>query len=723
MSSKSEQNSSKLHYRACNICEAICGLVIEEQNNVIINIKGDSQDTFSKGHICPKAFALSDLQSDPDRLRRPVKRTGTTWQEISWDEALDYVAQGLMESRKNHGKDSIGVYLGNPNSHNYGLLIHSRPFLKLLQSRNIFSATSVDQLPHHVVSYWMYGHQMLIPVPDIDNTQHFLIIGANPVVSNGSLMTAPGMRRRLKAIQNRGGKVVVIDPRKTETARLADKHSFICPGTDVIFLLAFIHVLFEESLVAPGRLSEHLEGLNRIRSIVAPYSPDNASEITKISSSDIRSMAREFARAESAICYGRIGVSTQEFGALCQWLIQLINILTGNLDVPGGTLFPLPAIDLVGQNLMSKGRPASEYSRISARPSFGGELPVSVLSEEILSTGDDQIRALITIAGNPVLSTPNGRQLDKALTSLDIMVSLDYYINETSRHADIILPPTTPLERDHYAIPFYALSVRNVTRFNPPVLPKPDDSLHDWEILANLGRRLGGKLNLPWQQTYSPDRLVNLALANGPYGQRSRHPLGLNLKKLRQHEHGLDLGPLQPSLPSRLCTADKKINCVPDIFTKDLARVEQRMKNTSVDKKLLLIGKRELRSNNSWLHNHQRLVKGEKHCLLYIHPQDFEDRGLKEGQLAVVKSKIDEITVPVMVTSEIMQGVVCLPHGWGHGRENVKMSVATQNQGVNINDLTDDKFIDELSGVSALNGVPVTIHPVNSDRKTSGNFE
>ncbi len=717
MSSKPDPTPVKTHYRTCNICEAICGLVIEEQNNTIINITGDSEDFFSKGHICPKAFALSDLQSDPDRLRRPVKRNGTTWKEISWDEALDYVTQGLIESRQNYGKDATGVYLGNPNSHNYGLLIHSRPFLKLLQSRNIFSATSVDQLPQHVVSYWMYGHQMLIPIPDLDNTQHFLIIGANPLVSNGSLMTAPGMRRRLKAIQNRGGKLVVIDPRKTETARLADKHYFICPSTDVIFLLAFINVLFEESLVAPGHLSKHLEGLERISRLVAPYSPENVSEITKISSAEIRSLAREFAGAKSAICYGRIGVSTQEFGALCQWLIQLVNILTGNLDRPGGTLFPLPAIDLVGQKLMSKGRPASVYSRISARPSFGGELPVSVLGEEILSTGDGQIRSLITIAGNPVLSTPNGRQLDKALSSLDFMVSLDYYINETTRHADIILPPTTPLERDHYDIPFYALSVRNVTRFNTAVLAKPDDSLHDWEILDNLGGRLATKLKIPWKPAYSPDRLINLALANGPYGQRSHHPLGLNLKKLRQHHHGLDLGPLQPSLPSRLRTPEKIINCVPDIFTKDLARVELRMNQISVSPQLLLIGKRELRSNNSWLHNYHRLVKGKKHCLLHMHPSDLKDHGFKDEQTIIVKSRVGEMKVSVTLSNEIMRGVVCLPHGWGHGRDGVKMSIAAQNQGVNINDLTDDHFIDALSGVAALNGVPVTVHPVDYDRE------
>jgi len=710
-----------VHYRTCSICEAICGIEITSAGDQRLNIRGDKDDPFSRGYICPKAVALQDLHYDKDRLRHPVRRTAGGWERISWNDAFNEVAQNLKRIRAQHGRNSIATYLGNPTVHNYGAILFAPSFLRSLRTRNKFSATSVDQLAHHLASFLMFGHQLLLPVPDVDRTNYFLILGANPAASNGSMMTAPGMNRRLEEIRKRGGKVVLIDPRHNETARFADRHIFIRPGTDVLLLLALLHVIFEEKLTKPAPFTKGVETVARL---VTEFPPERVAEITGIESNQIRALAREFAAAESAVCYGRIGLSTQEFGGVCQWLINVLNIVTGNLDRPGGAMFPLPAFDPVSapESLAARGSFARWHSRVRKLPEFSGELPVAALAEEILTEGEGQVKAFVTLAGNPVLSTPNGRELDRALASLEFMVSIDCYINETTRHAHIILPPASPLERGHYDLAFHLLAVRNTTKFSPPLFERNAETRHDWEILLELETRIkhdgfiGGVRRKLSQQFFTPERILDLGLRFGPYGARlNPFSKGLTLRKVRKAVHGIDLGPLTPCLPGRLQTIDKQIELAPEVLVKDVERVRCRFLNDAAyeaNGHLLLIGRRQLRSNNSWLHNSERLVKEnptKPRCTVLMHPTDAANRDLLNGQKVVVRSRVGSIVLPVEISEEIMRGVVSIPHGWGHDRDGNQQTVAQQHAGASINDLTDQQSLDALCGTAAFNGTAVTV--------------
>ena len=729
----STTDASIPHYRNCNLCEAICGIEIRVQSGQHLDIRGDKDDPFSHGYICPKAVALQDIHFDKDRLKYPVRRTQTGWQRIGWNEALDEVAQNLKRIRATHGRDSIATYLGNPNVHNYGAMLFAPGFIRSLRTRNRFSATSVDQLAHHVSAYLMFGHQLLLPVPDIERTKYFLILGANPVVSNGSMMTAPGMPRRLQEIRERGGKVVLIDPRYNETAPLADKHLFIKPGTDVLLLLALLQVVFKESIqTQPNSLRyEHLasftKGVDIVGDLVAEFTPERVAPITGIEADQIRLLAREFVAAESAVCYGRIGVSTQEFGGVCQWLINVLNIVTGNLDRQGGAMFTLPAFDPVTapQSLSARGSFGRKQSRVRKLPEFTGEFPVVTLADEILTEGPGQVKALMTSAGNPVLSTPNGRQLDQALSSLEFMVSIDPYINETTRHAHIILPPTSPLERDHYDLAFHLLGVHNIAKFSPALFQREGDTRHDWEILAELQSRISsggvfGRLKGQAVRKFlGPERMLDLGLRFGPYGSRlNPFGKGLTLRKLKKSVHGIDLGPLKPCLPERLQTADKRIDLAPDALVKDVERVKARFAGETpavpVNGKLLLIGRRRLRSNNSWMHNSERLVKGKPQCTILMHPTDAANRDLCSGQEVSVRSRVGSVVVPVEISEEMMPGVVSIPHGWGHDREGTQIGVAQDHAGGSINDVTDELAIDALCGTAAFNGTWVNVERTKS---------
>ncbi len=717
------------HYRACNLCEAICGIEIKVDGDRL-TIRGDKDDPFSRGYICPKAVALQDIHYDNDRLKHPVRRIPGGWRSISWDEAFDDVAKNLKSVYAKYGRNSIGSYLGNPTVHNYGALLFVPGFLRSLHTRNKFSATSVDQLAHHVAGFLMFGHQLLLPIPDIDRTKLFLILGANPAVSNGSMMTAPGMGRRMEELRRRGGKVILIDPRQNETARLVDQHLFIRPGTDVLLLLALLHVVFDEGLVRPGPLASFTKGLETVGKLVRDFPPEKVTAITGIDSEQIRRLAREFAGAESAVCYGRIGVSTQEFGATCQWLINVLNIVTGNLDRTGGAMFNLPAFDPVTapESLAPRGSFARWHSRVRKLPEFAGELPVAALAEEILTPGQGQVKALVTLAGNPVLSTPNGRELDEALASLEFMVSIDFYINETTRHAHIILPPTAPLERGHYDIAFNLLAVRNTTRFSQPLFDPAPDTRADWEILTELQTRMehkqGGSILRGVQQKFTrkffgPERILDLGLRFGPYGAKfNPFSKGLTLGKLRKAVHGIDLGPLTPCLPKRLRTADKCIELAPEVLVKDVGRVKTKFLDSApqeLNGNLLLIGRRHLRSNNSWMHNARRLlrdVETQPRCTILMHPADAAHRDLSTGQNVRVESRVGSIVIPIEVSDEMMPGVVSIPHGWGHDRPGNRLAVAQQHPGQSINDLTDNQAIDALCGTAAFNGTPVTVSAV-----------
>jgi len=713
------------HLRTCTLCEAMCGLTLEVDDGRVVSIRGDADDPFSRGHICPKGAALGDVHADPDRLRRPMRRTPGGWRAIPWDEALDEAAARLGEVRREHGRDAVAVYQGNPTVHNYGSMLYAPGFVRALGTRNRFSATSVDQLPHHLAAYFMFGHGLLIPIPDLDRTDFLLVLGANPAVSNGSLMSAPDAAGRIRAIRRRGGSVVVIDPRRTETAALADRHHFIRPGTDALLLLALLNVVFAEGLEKPGRLAALTDGLDAVRAIAAEVPPERAAAATGIAAEEIRALARAFAAAPGAVCYGRCGVSTQEFGGLSHWLINVLNLATGNLDRPGGAMFTRAAVDVLKRS--RRGSYGRWKSRVRGLPEFSGELPVAALAEEILTPGPGQVRALVTSAGNPVLSTPNGAQLDRALAGLDFMVSVDFYLNETTRHAHLILPPTSPLEHDHYDLVFYLLSVRNAAKFSPALFAPPKGALHDWEIFLGLQRRLerGVKARLKHAALarLRPHGMLGLGLRTGPYGA-GLNPFGrgLSLRALRRNPHGIDLGPLEPALPGRLFTRDGRIDAAPAPMLEDVARLRARLLDGAGEMgiagraeggyDLLLIGRRQLRGNNSWMHNYPRLMKGRDRCTLLLNPADAAARGIADGAMVRLASRAGSVEVPAELSEEVMPGVVSLPHGFGHARPGIALTVASTHPGASANDVTDELLLDALGGNAALNGVPVRVEAV-----------
>jgi anaerobic selenocysteine-containing dehydrogenase len=712
------------HYRTCNLCEAMCGVEVEIDGEEVVSIRGDERDVFSRGHVCPKATALKDLYDDTDRLKQPVRRVGDRWEPISWDEAFTEVVDRVQKVQEEHGRDAVGVYLGNPNAHNFGTLVFGPPFLRSLGSKNRFSATSCDQLPLMLASYFMFGHQLLFPVPDVDRTDFMMLIGANPLASNGSIMAAPGIKKRLEAIGKRGGKVVVIDPRRCETARAADEHVFIQPGTDALFLLGLLHEVCAAG-VDLGRISDSVKNADRVLELAKAYPPEQSEAVTGVSAETVKRLARELRAAPKAVLYGRVGACTQEFGGLCMWLINVLNAVTGNLDEPGGSMFSSPAIDVrgtVGGFGAGRGSYGRWKSRVRGLPEFGGELPAAVMAEEMLTEGEGRVRAMITIAGNPVLSTPNGSQLDQGYASLDFAVSIDFFINETSRHADIILPPVSPIQRSHYDLALYLTAVRNVAKYSPAPFALKDSELDDWQILTELSCRLAarrhGKLSKQYltakaAQKAGPERVLDIGLRLGAYGKRF-NPLGtgLSLGKLKRNPHGIDLGPLQSTLPEVLPTQHGPIDLAPDLFVEDLDRLRARFLtagSATTDGQLLLIGRRQLRSNNSWMHNSRRLMKGKSRCTIMINPDDAERLGVKSGDTVTLSSRVGKVSAPAQVTGDMMAGVVSLPHGFGHGRDGVQLSVATDHPGVSVNDLTDDQLIDVLSGNAAFSGVPVTL--------------
>jgi anaerobic selenocysteine-containing dehydrogenase len=709
------------HYHCCTLCEATCGIRVTTDGGRVVDVRGDELDPISRGYICPKATALADLYHDPDRLRRPLVKRDGEFVEVSWREAFDLVGDRVRAVRAKYGKNALGVYYGNPVAHNLGLMLFGLPLFRGLGTRNVFAATSVDQLPQMLAAYLMLGHQALLPVPDIDRTDLFVCIGANPLVSNGSLMTAPNMRGRLRALRERGGRVVVIDPRRSETAAAAE-HVFIRPGADALMLLSLVNALFEEDLVHPGRLGDRLEGMTALRAAAASYSPERTTAVTGVAPETVRELARALANTERAVLYARTGACTQEFGGLATWLVLAVNAVTGHLDEPGGFMFTTPAIDPMplARTIGQAGSFAAYRSRVRGLPEFGGELPAVTMAEEIQTPGDGQIRAMITAAGNPVLSVPNGRRLDAALGQLEFMVSIDPYLNETTRHADVILPPTTQLERSHYELLLTLVSVRNWAKYSRAVFPRGPDQRHDWEICLELSSRLLGpdaaparllgRLGVAAARRLGPEGLVALALRAGPHGLR-RPRGGLSLRKLRRQPHGVDLGPLERRLPARLFTKDRKVHLAPAEYLADLDRVNDRMQAWAPGE-LVLIGRRQLRSSNSWLHNSERLVKGKPRCTLLVNPADAERYGLADNEPAVLSSAAGEVEVPVEVTAEVMPGVVSLPHGWGHSRTGVRLGVASKHPGASINDVTDEQFVDQLTGTAALSGQRVKVRAV-----------
>ncbi len=722
------QAQPQKHFSTCTLCEAMCGIEVTTVEREIISIAGDKKNPFSEGHVCPKAAALKDLYDDPQRLRQPMRKTAAGFEPISWEEALDTVAEKLHGIQHEHGNDAVGVYLGNPNAHNMGSILFGPYFYRALNTHNRYSATSVDQLPHHIVSRQMFGHQLQIPIGDIDNTDYFMIIGGNPLASNGSIMTVPHIKRRLKAIQKRGGKVVVIDPKKSETADISCDHHFIKPGSDVLLMLAMVHTLFGKGLVDAAELLAHAPDLLQVEAYVKPYSPERVAKRVGISSEEIETMVSEFCAENSAFCYGRMGASVQVFGTLTQYLIMLFNMLTGNFNRRGGMMFTQPAADTLPHS--GRGTMGKYSSRVRNLPAFAGEYPVAALSEEITTPGEGQIKAMVIGGGNPVLTTTNGKQLDKAFEQLEFVAAVDFYITETSRHADIILPPVTALERDHYDVVFHNFAVRNSAKFSPALFSQPEDTKTDWQIYLGLAERID-KLNGKATEHYAklwekePTGVVDAMLKSGRYANGEHN---VSIQTLRDQPHGIDLGPLQPELPGAIYHDDKKISMAFDYFMADLPRVEQHFfsdsspLNARTADTLDLIGRRHLKSNNSWLHNSPRMMKGVKsnqkgqnpRCSAQIHPDDAARFNIQDGQFITVTSRVGQVEITAELTEKIMPGVISIPHGWGHNKAGSSWSLAEQHSGVSVNDLTDEMCLDELSGNAVLNGVPVTIAALES---------
>jgi anaerobic selenocysteine-containing dehydrogenase len=736
--------STSVDFRTCPLCEATCGLEVTHDGEKVIRTRGDRADVFSHGFICPKGSTLGRLDEDPDRLRTPLLRRNGRHEPATWDEAFGVIESRLVPLVAEHGPDAVGVYLGNPNVHSMSGTLYPRVLLKMLRTKSIFSAATVDQMPKHISSGLMFGHPDLIPVPDLDRTSYLLMLGANPYESNGSLATAPDWPGRLRAIRERGGKVVVVDPRRTRSADAADEHVFIVPGTDAAFLFALAHVLFEEDLVDLGDLDGHLAGVDEVGAAVEAFHPEQVAETCGVEPERIRRLARELAGADTATVYGRIGTHTAEFGTMASWMVDVLNILTGNLDRAGGAMFSHAAHE---QPRSRRGFEVGRWaSRVRGLPEVRGELPVSTMAEEILEPGPGQIRAMITVAGNPVLSTPNSDRLDEALSGLEFMVSVDIYLNETTRHADVILPGVSPLRRPHYDFAFNQLAVRNVANYSPPLFPLPEGTPDEWRILLRLGAIVSGQgsdadldalddgvfgmmvgsaVANPASPVHGrspeevvavtsgergPERMLDFLVRTGPYGDRYGADLdGLTLQRLREAPHGIDLGPLHPRLPEALCTPSGMVELAPGPLLADVPRLLTALGRRS-NGGFALVGRRDIRSNNSWMHNIDVLVKGKERCTLQINVADAARIGVGAGGRVKVSSAAGMLIVPVEITEDIMPGVVSLPHGWGHDLEGSLLSVASERPGANVNRLSTGD-IDPVSGNAVLNGIPVEVIP------------
>lgn len=741
------------HVRTCPLCEATCGLELTVEHDgagggEVRLVRGDRNDVFSAGYLCAKGSAIGRLHADPDRLRAPLVRRGTPedprFEEVTWEEAFSEVERLLTGVLDAHGRTAAAIYLGNPNVHNPGAALYTRPLVRALSTPNIFSASTVDQMPRHVSSGLMFGHPDAIAVPDLDRTDYLLMLGANPLESNGSLCTAPDFAGRLEAIRARGGRIVVVDPRRTRTADVADEHLFIRPGTDAVLLVGLVRELFATDAVDPAHLAGWVAGLDDLAAHVEPFTPDHVESVTGVPAEVVRRLAAELAAAPTAVVYGRIGTTTVAFGTVASWATDVLGVLTGNLDAPGGAMFPLAAHNRPGPGQGRGFSVGRRRSRVRGFPEVRGEFPVATLATEITTHGEGQVRALITVAGNPVLSTPDSAQLAGALATLECMVSVDPYLNETTRFAHVVLPPPSALERCHYDLAFTGLSVRNVANFSPALFEPTGPPEH--EILARLALIAAGQgatadpaiidalvLDALLSRAVADDsplagrdpadlaaqltgdgpveRALDAMLRTGAYGDWfGAVPDGLSLQLLLEHPHGVDLGPLQPRVPEVLRTPSGKIELAPEAILADLGRLAAVRPATDADE-ALLVGRRHVRSNNSWMHNIEVLVKGRPRCTLQVHPEDAARWGVTDGGEALVRSRVGEVVAQVECTADVMVGVVSLPHGWGHDDPHTALGVAASRPGVNSNLLTDGEAIDPLSGTSVLNGIPVRVSP------------
>lgn len=740
-----------LTHRLCTLCEANCGIRVHTRDGEVVRIEGDRDDPFSRGHVCPKAHGLLELQTDPDRIRTPLRRTADGFEPIGWEAALDWAAERLGAIRDASSPDAIALYRGNPTSHDAESLLYWNALQRAIPSKSRFSAGSVDTWPRWVQAGLMYGGFLRTPVPDVDHCDFFLVIGANPVTSNGSLMTAPGIKKRLAGLRARGGRLVVVDPRRSETAEVADEHLFIQPGMDAAWLLSMLHVLFAEDRIELGAAADHVDAseLDRVRRAVEVFAPERVADACGVAAETTRRLARELAAAPRAAVYGRMGASVQRFGTLAHWAIDLLNIATGNLDRRGGVMFPRPAASLAfaGSRADEPAPFGRSQSPVSGYDEVQGEWPLAAFAEEIESERDDRIRALVVIAGNPASSAPNSARIARALERLEFMVAIDYYVNETTRHADLILPPTTPLEHAGYDVALLHFAVRNVAKWSPAAL-EPEATMRPvWRTLIGLAKRMMGlgalsdeavdalvlgpliesvladgpfagridpeEIRAGLGDVPGPRRILDLLLRLGEYGDGfGRVPNGLSVQALIDSVHGVDLGPLEAALPEILSTPSGRIEITPPRIIDDLPRLARALTESAQDDRVRLVGRRDLRSMNSWLHNLPSLAKGRNRCTLQVASTDARRLGLETGGRAEIKSRVGSVVASVEVNDCMAPGVVSLPHGFGHDLPGVELAVASTLPGVNANLLVDDAEVDVPSGASVLNGVPVEISAV-----------
>lgn len=736
--------SAEWFHRSCSICEASCGLRIlaDREKREVLRIEGNPDDPISQGHVCPKATAMKGVFEDPDRIKRPMrKKADGDWEEISWNDAYDYAAERLGALQAEYGNDTLGVYIGNPSGFDVGCLLYNRFILESLRTPRMFSAATMDHFPKLYTSRVLFGKGSILPIPDVDRCDYFLCLGANPVVSQGSLMSAPGIKKKLRAIQERGGRVVVVDPRRTETADVADEHVFVRPGSDAYFLFSIAHVLFEDDRVRLGRFADFTHGVEAIRELAADFAPEATARATGIDADTTRRIAHELADHPRACVYGRIGTCTVEFGTLASWLVDVVNILLGRYDEPGGMMFPRPA---TGQHEPGNPMPPIPIGpyKTAARglPTVDGHLPASSFAEELdpERAGDRRVRALLVTCGNPVLSMPAGDRIAEGLAGLEFMVAVDIYLNETTRHADLILPTAPQLTHENFDFLCQSTAIRNHVRYGEQVFEPEPGEKRSWEVYLELAARLNeadphaydddhvrqnatrfaSKLGLDPEAVMSelgdergPMRIVELQLRCGPYGDHfGQRPDGLTLEKLKAARAAIDLGPLQPRFPDILRSEGHRIDLADRRITDDVARLLERRPDFEDPDRLRLIGRRQARGMNSWLHNLPNLAKGKARCTLLVHPDDAVRRDLVDGGRATIRSRVGRLEVDVQVSDEMMPGVVSLPHGFGHGAAGTRLGVANAQQpGVNANTLTDDAPLDVPSGTSVANGIPVEV--------------
>lgn len=761
----------RIHHRTCPLCEATCGLAITLDGDRVVSVRGDAEDVFSAGFVCPKGVALGELHHDPDRLRQPLVRdeASGTLRPASWAEAFDAVRARLVPVIREQGPDAVGVYLGNPNAHNVTSTFYAPALVRAIGTSYRFSASTVDQMPKQVSAGLMFGTELSVPIPDIDRTDCFVVLGANPMVSNGSLFTVPDFPGRLRTLRRRGGRMIVVDPVRTRTAAVADEHLAIRPGSDALWLAAVAHAILTDGTPHLAAAAPYVDpaDLAALRQAVRPFSAEAVAAVTGIDAATTRRIAHELAQAAAPVVYGRMGTTTTglatgagavvSLGAVASWLVDVVNILVGALDRPGGAMWPLPpAGGPTTEGTPGVGRgtriPGSRRTRVRGLPSAFGEFPVAALAEEIdtpdPATGE-RVRALITVAGNPVVSTPDGGRLARALPRLDALISLDAYVTETSRHAHVVLPAPSPLARRHYDVVFANLAVRNTARWADPAFPLADGERDEGDTLLQLaaiaaGARGGaeptveqlddlvafdvarraatdtasrahgrdpGELLAAVAPRRGVERLVDLRLRSGPFGDGfGTHPDGVTLDTVRAQPHGVDFGPMQPRLPEVLRTPSGRIELAPPQLLDALADATALLA-APVDAPVL-VGRRQLRSNNSWLHNLPTLVGGSNQCMLQVHPDDAERYALVDGGQAQVTSAAGTLTATVAVTTDVRPGVVCLPHGWGHTEPGTWGATAQEHHGVNVNVLADSGPVEPLSGNAVLGGYPVALRPV-----------